>query len=132
MHTIFVYVFSFSVAFFKPQAMSSVLGDGDILLMAQLLHSKNIADTEKLSETSDEELGIILDQWKLHPSTKLSNTSIPVETPEEFRQLYRDTLKEKEVNNTVELANKTYFSRIKQLELLIDGYKTEFKQVLQS
>ncbi|RLV94547.1 hypothetical protein JA1_001639 [Spathaspora sp. JA1] len=102
-----------------------------ILLLSQLLHINGIKTRDKLVTTPEDTISDILTQWKNHPSSKLANLHIKLNTVSQLIELYGNLLGRYNVGNTVELANAVYFDRIEELEGDISRYKQEFQEILQ-
>lgn len=111
-------------------------GNRDLLLLTQLLHTNQLI--EPTSITKDSKLiGDISTEWYNHISTKLSrerdhlNIQKPL-TNEQICQLYQNLLEiNKECNNTTDLANHYYFTRIDELNDKINNSKNQFSSLLQ-
>ncbi|KAK6459493.1 uncharacterized protein RJT20DRAFT_5063 [Scheffersomyces xylosifermentans] len=102
----------------------------DILLLAQILHSHGVLDSERLSRAADSRIQTILAEWKNHKVVKLENTQIKVNTRLQLQELYANLLKSYQVKDTTELANVAYYSRLEYLEKSLQEYKQEFQETL--
>lgn len=106
----------------------------DLLLLTQMLHTKG------LIEPSDVEGSKLLPEighaWFEHRATQISRRQglFPIRRPlsgEDVSDLYRAMLEEfPTCNNTSDLANLFYFSRVKELEQKIDADRERFRELL--
>ena len=98
-----------------------------ILLLAQLLHSDNINNVDKLTSLNENKIQNIIIQWKQHKINHLNSatinnkdSTIKLQTTVQLVELYKNLLKKYEVTNTEELANAAYFKRMSELEGIIE------------
>ena len=110
-----------------------------VLLLAQLLHSDNINNVDKLTSLSENKIQNIITQWKQHKINHLNSatinnkdSAIKLQTNAQLVELYKNLLKRYEVNNTEELANAAYFKRINELKDIIEKDKQIFEETLTS
>ncbi|CAX45489.1 conserved hypothetical protein [Candida dubliniensis CD36] len=110
-----------------------------VLLLAQLLHSDNINNVDKLTSLSENKIQNIITQWKQHKINHLNSatinnkdSAIKLQTNAQLVELYKNLLKKYEVNNTEELANAAYFKRINELKDIIEKDKQIFEETLTS
>lgn len=108
-----------------------------VLLLAQLLHSSNIASLDKLKASNENKLQSLIQQWKLHKinglnGTTLNNTDLTIKlnTNNQLIELYGKLLSKYKVANTEELADVVYFKRIEELEYIINEDKQLFSSIL--
>lgn len=110
-----------------------------ILLLAQLLHSDNINNVDKLTSLNENKIQNIIIQWKQHKINHLNSatinnkdSTIKLQTTAQLVELYKNLLKKYEVTNTEELANAAYFKRMSELEGIIEKDKQMFEDTLNS
>lgn len=110
-----------------------------ILLLAQLLHSDNINNVDKLTSLNENKIQNIIIQWKQHKINHLNSatinnkdSTIKLQTTVQLVELYKNLLKKYEVTNTEELANAAYFKRMNELEGIIEKDKQMFEDTLNS
>ncbi|KGR14429.1 hypothetical protein MG5_01168 [Candida albicans P57072] len=110
-----------------------------ILLLAQLLHSDNINNVDKLTSLNENKIQNIIIQWKQHKINHLNSatinnkdSTIKLQTTVQLVELYKNLLKKYEVTNTEELANAAYFKRMSELEGIIEKDKQMFEDTLNS
>lgn len=110
-----------------------------ILLLAQLLHSDNINNVDKLTSLNENKIQNIIIQWKQHKINHLNSatinnkdSTIKLQTTAQLVELYKNLLKKYEVTNTEELANAAYFKRMNELEGIIEKDKQMFEDTLNS
>ena len=110
-----------------------------ILLLAQLLHSDNINNVDKLTSLNENKIQNIIIQWKQHKINHLNSatinnkdSTIKLQTTVQLVELYKNLLKKYELTNTEELANAAYFKRMSELEGIIEKDKQMFEDTLNS
>ena len=110
-----------------------------ILLLAQLLHSDNINNVDKLTSLFENKIQNIIIQWIQHKINHLNSatinnkdSTIKLQTTVQLVELYKNLLKKYEVTNTEELANAAYFKRMSELEGIIEKDKQMFEDTLNS
>ncbi|ODV67336.1 hypothetical protein HYPBUDRAFT_110399 [Hyphopichia burtonii NRRL Y-1933] len=102
----------------------------DLLLFTQLLHTKGYIEPKSV-ENNDSSLDDISTEWFHHTSTQLSiQDGLPIDKPwsrQQCYQLYQNLLKlNPDCENTTDLANHYYYTRINELTSKIDQYKLTF------